>query len=218
VGTKKSPSVPEGLFLWNTERSEVIHYLKLFINFKTSNFTHMKRYFFPLFILTLGLASCTQTNQTNIPEPKSIVATDETTKELQNSLKEVAEEEKRLEKEAAINMTTMEFTALSHEFGTVMEDTKHLYNFEVKNTGKKPLYIADVKASCGCTTPKKPTKAIAPGKSDIIAVEFHPKVGQLGRQDKTVTVLANTKPEMVVLKIGADVIKNPATEGRIATN
>jgi len=49
-------------------------------------------------------------------------------------------------------------------------------------------------------------------------VEFHPKVGQLGRQDKTVTVMANTEPNMVVLKIGADVIKNPTTAQRIATN
>jgi hypothetical protein len=99
-----------------------------------------------------------------------------------------------------------------------MEDTKHLYNFVVTNTGKKPLFIQNVKASCGCTTPKKPEKAIAPGKSDIIAVEFHPKVGQLGRQDKTVTVIANTKPEMVILNIGAMVTKNPETEGRLQTN
>lgn len=178
----------------------------------------MKRPFFPLFILTLGLTACSETAKPKSPEPSSIVATDESTKELQESLKDVAEEEKRLAQEAKANMTTMEFSELSHEFGKVMEDTKHLYNFVVKNTGKKPLYIQDVKASCGCTTPKKPEKAIAPGKSDIIAVEFHPKVGQLGRQDKTVTVMANTEPNMVVLKIGADVFKNPETEGRIATN
>ena len=151
-----------------------------------------------------------------MPEPTSIVATDENTKELKESLKEVDQEEKRLAKEAELNMTSMSFNVLKHEFGTVKEDTKHLYNFTVTNTGKKPLFISDVKASCGCTTPKKPEKAIAPGKSDIIAVEFHPKVGQLGRQDKTVTVMANTEPAMVVLNIGADVIKNPETSARIA--
>lgn len=166
--------------------------------------------------LIFTLLSCNNTTSTKAPEPSSIVATDENTKELKESLKEVAEEEQRLAKEAEMNMTTMSFNALKHEFGTVKEDTKHLYNFIVTNTGKKPLYIADVKASCGCTTPKKPEKAIAPGKSDVIAVEFHPKVGQLGRQDKTVTVTANTNPTMVVLKIGADVVKNPATAQRIA--
>lgn len=166
--------------------------------------------------LIFSFQSCDNKSSTKAPEPSSIVATDENTKELKESLKDVAEEEKRLAKEAEMNMTTMSFNVLKHEFGTVKEDTKHLYNFIVTNTGKKPLFITDVKASCGCTTPKKPEKAIAPGKSDIIAVEFHPKVGQLGRQDKTVTVTANTNPTMVVLKIGADVIKNPETSARIA--
>lgn len=166
----------------------------------------------------LALPSCNNTPSANAPEPTAIVATDQSTKALKESLKDVAKEEIRLAQEAQSNLTSMRFNALKHEFGTVTEDTKHLFNFEVTNTGTKPLYIQDVKASCGCTTPKKPEKAIAPGKSDIIAVEFHPKVGQLGRQDKTVTVMANTKTAMVVLQIGADVVKNPATTKRIATN
>lgn len=179
----------------------------------------MKTQFILLSTLLIGLSACQDTKTTETaPEQQSIVATDENTKELQESLKDVAAEEKRLAAEAAANMTTMSFKELSHDFGTVMEDTKHLYNFVVTNTGKKPLFIQNVKASCGCTTPKKPEKAIAPGKSDIIAVEFHPKVGQLGRQDKTVTVIANTKPEMVILNIGAMVTKNPETEGRLQTN
>jgi hypothetical protein len=178
----------------------------------------MKTQLILLSSLLLGLQACSNQEKTKAPEPTSIVATASNTKELQESLKDVAEEEKRLAEEAKTNMTTMTFNALSHEFGTVKEDTKHLYNFMVTNTGKKPLFIQDVKASCGCTTPKKPEKAIEPGKSDVISVEFHPKVGQLGRQDKTVTVTANTEPNMVVLKIGADVIKNPATAQRIATN
>jgi hypothetical protein len=180
--------------------------------------THMKTYFFLISALLLGLQSCSNEKPNQNSEPSSIVATDESTKELQQSLKDVAAEEKRLEAEAAANMTTMSFKELTHDFGTVLEDTKHVYNFVVTNTGTKPLNILSVKASCGCTTTQKPEKAIAPGKSDIIAVEFHPKVGQLGRQDKTVTVIANTKPEMVVLNIGAMVKKNPETEGRIATN
>jgi hypothetical protein len=179
----------------------------------------MKTQFILLSTLLIGLSACqdAKTSET-APEQQSIVATDENTKELQESLKDVAAEEERLAAEATANMTTMSFKELSHDFGTVMEDTKHLYNFVVTNTGKKPLFIQNVKASCGCTTPKKPEKAIAPGKSDIIAVEFHPKVGQLGRQDKTVTVIANTKPEMVILNIGAMVTKNPETEGRLQTN
>ena len=141
----------------------------------------MKLKFFLLSGLIFSFLSCDNQPKSEAPEPSSIVATDENTKELKESLKDVAEEEKRLAEEAAANMTSMTFNELSHEFGTVKEDTKHLYNFVVTNTGKKPLFIQDVKASCGCTTPKKPEKAIAPGKSDIIAVEFHGYDIEIGR-------------------------------------
>ncbi|MEN9698997.1 MAG: hypothetical protein RLZZ301_195 [Bacteroidota bacterium] len=164
------------------------------------------------------VVSCTEQTTPKESEPTSIVATDETTQKLKSSLKEVAAEEKRLAAEAAANSTTMEFNKLIHDFGTVLEDTDNTYFFEVKNTGKKPLNILSVKASCGCTTPKKPLKPIAPGKSDVIEVLFHPKVGQLGRQDKTVTVIANTAPEMVVLNIGALVEKNPKAIQKVVSN
>jgi hypothetical protein len=67
--------------------------------------------------------------------------------------------------------------------------------------------IEKVSASCGCTTPSKPEKPIQPGKSDEITVVFHPKVNQLGQQNKTVTVIANTDPKMEVLNISAMVVK-----------
>ncbi len=67
----------------------------------------------------LALSSCNNTTSTNAPEPTALVATDENTKELKARLKDVAEEEKRLEKEAESNMTTMSFNVLKHEFGTV---------------------------------------------------------------------------------------------------
>ena len=64
--------------------------------------------------LIFTLLSCNNTTSTKAPEPSSIVATDENTKELKESLKEVAEEEQRLAKEAEMNMTTMSFNALKH--------------------------------------------------------------------------------------------------------
>ena len=70
------------------------------------------------------------------------------------------------------------------------------------------MVIESVKASCGCTTPSKPEKPIAPGKSDKIEVVFHPKVGQLKQQNKTIRVVANTVPSETVLNVGAFVEKN----------
>ncbi len=99
------------------------------------------------------------------------------------------------------SLTSLRFDKMNHDFGKIKEDTDNKTVFRVTNTGKFPLTISDVKASCGCTTPSKPTKPIAPGKSDKIEVVFHPKVGQLKKQTKTIRVKANTEPEETVLTI-----------------
>ena len=110
-------------------------------------------------------------------------------------------------KAPVITITSMSFNKIEHNFGTVKEESVSEYSFMVTNTGSQPLVIEDVSASCGCTTPKKPENPIAPGKSDEIKVSFKPNVGQLGEQNKTVTVKANTNPDLVVLKIKANVKK-----------
>jgi hypothetical protein len=108
-----------------------------------------------IFILPLLLFSaCTnQESATKNEEPKSIVATDETVRELRQSLSDVEKEEQRLEQEALANMTTMSFDKMSHDYGKVPADTDNKTTFRVTNTGKKPLVIEKVSASCGCTTP-----------------------------------------------------------------
>jgi hypothetical protein len=162
-----------------------------------------------IFILPLLMSSAcvNQESATITEEPKSIVATDESVRELRQSLSDVEKEEQRLEQEALANMTTMSFDKMSHDYGKVPADTDNLTTFRVTNTGKKPLVIEKVSASCGCTTPSKPEKPILPGKSDEITVVFHPKETQLGQQNKTVTVIANTNPKMEVLSISAMVEK-----------
>jgi hypothetical protein len=162
-----------------------------------------------IFILPLLMSSAcvNQESATKTEEPKSIVATDESVRELRQSLSDVEKEEQRLEQEALANMTTMSFDKMSHDYGKVPADTDNLTTFRVTNTGKKPLVIEKVSASCGCTTPSKPEKPILPVKSDEITVVFHPKETQLGQQNKTVTVIANTNPKMEVLSISAMVEK-----------
>ena len=111
------------------------------------------------------------------------------------------------ESKVDVPTTTLKFDKLSHDFGTVKEESDNKTIFTVTNTGKFPLIIDDVKASCGCTTPSKPTKPIAPGRSDKIEVVFHPNQGQLNNQSKTVRVMANTNPKETMLKISAFVEK-----------
>jgi len=163
------------------------------------------------FIFILSVVACASCNNQEKPsktdEPKSIVATDESVRELRQSLSEVEKEEQRELQEAIANMTTMSFDKMSHDYGSIPADSDNKTTFRVTNTGKKPLIIEKVSASCGCTTPSKPEKPIPPGKSDEIIVIFHPKETQLGQQNKTVTVIANTDPKMEVLNISAMVEK-----------
>lgn len=153
----------------------------------------------------LLIFACTDKNVSNSDQEvtSKIEADSETEAELKNELGDIDEEEVKRLKELEATITTMTFDRLKHDFGKVTEDSDNRTSFVVKNTGKNPLTIESVSASCGCTTPIKPEKPIQPGKSDKIEVVFHPKPGQLNEQTKTVTVTANTEPSMSVLTITA---------------
>ncbi len=160
------------------------------------------KYLIPIFVLFF---SCSENNSNKSQGTISskIEADPLSESELKKELEEIDKEEQKRLKELEATFTTMSFDKIKHDFGKVLEDSENRTTFIVKNTGKKPLVIESVSASCGCTTPTKPEKPIAPGKSDKIEVVFHPKVGQLNEQTKTVTVTANTEPSMSVLTVTA---------------
>ncbi len=162
----------------------------------------MKSYFFILMVLVLS--SCSENKPTNSNIESSIVSNEENDKALKKELSEVEKEEQK----ALASSTSMSFDKLDHDFGTIKEGSTNKVLFKVTNTGKKPLVISDVSASCGCTTPKKPEYPIAPGKSDVIEVVFLPTPLQAKEQTKKITVQANTDPSMIVLTIHAFVKNN----------
>jgi molybdopterin-biosynthesis enzyme MoeA-like protein len=160
-----------------------------------------------IFIATILLLSACSSESKNGTYQSSVAANSATEAELKASLQEIeAEEQARLKEEMATN-TTMEFESLTHDFGKILEDSENRASYVVKNTGKNPLIIDKVEVSCGCTTASKPEKPILPGKTDKIEIVFHPKVGQLNQQEKTVTVTANTEPKTAVLVLKANVQK-----------
>lgn len=78
--------------------------------------------------------------------------------------------------------------------------------FEFTNTGNAPLIITDVKSTCGCTVPSKPTAPIMPGKSEKITVKYNMNPGPIS---KTITVQSNAvnAPDgMTPLRIKGNVI------------
>lgn len=133
----------------------------------------------------------------------TVTESSETVAELEKELAEFDKEEDARARELEGKLTTLKFDKLTHNFGDVEREVANTTSFRVTNTGKHPLIISDVSASCGCTTPKKPEAPIAPGKSDVIMVTFKSKPDQLKEIKKSVTVTANTVEKLHVLEIKA---------------
>ncbi|XOV68127.1 MAG: DUF1573 domain-containing protein [Fluviicola sp.] len=159
------------------------------------------------------LFSCSDSEEVEGAKPQSgeITSAIDASQDLPPEVrKKMAEERKRLEaeeKKLEATLTTLAFDKEMHDFGNVQAETDVFTEFRVTNTGKRPLVIENVSASCGCTTPKKPEKPIAPGASDVIEVKFKSKPGQENEVTKTVTVTANTKQKTHQVKIRAFVEK-----------
>ena len=94
----------------------------------------------------------------------------------------------------------MQFETDNHDFGNVPEGTMATYEFKFKNTGTQPVVIANVQASCGCTTPDWTKAPVLPGKSGIIKAMYS-SAGRPGVFTKTVTVTSNAAEGSKVLSI-----------------
>lgn len=92
------------------------------------------------------------------------------------------------------NAPKFEFKSLSHDFGTIPEGPEATHNFEFKNTGKEPLIIQNVTASCGCTSPDWPKQPILPGKTGNIKVVYSTD-HRVGPFTKQIYILSNAASE-----------------------
>lgn len=103
------------------------------------------------------------------------------------------------------NPPTMEFTETSWDFGTISQGEKVKHTFYFKNTGGSPLIIHSAQGSCGCTIPVWPKDPVPAGEEGKIEVSFNSE-HKSSKQEKTVTILANTKPTKTFLKITGNVL------------
>lgn len=105
------------------------------------------------------------------------------------------------------------FKEKEHNFGQIEEaGGKVTTVFEFKNEGMTPLVLSNVRASCGCTTPKWPREPIEPGQTGTITVTYNPS-GRPGRFQKTITITSNATTPTVKLIIKGEVLPkqvNPA--------
>ena len=106
----------------------------------------------------------------------------------------------------AQSFADIKFEQMDHNFGTIKEaDGLANYTFKFTNTGKIPLILHGVAASCGCTTPEWSKEPVLPGKTGIIKVSYNPEQ-RPGIFTKSITVNANIPKSAVVLTITGDVI------------
>lgn len=103
------------------------------------------------------------------------------------------------------NPPKMDFEEDSFDFGTISQGETVKHTFFFKNIGKSPLIIHSAQGSCGCTIPVWPKEPVAPGKEGKIEVSFNSEYKK-GPQEKTVTILANTKPTKTFIKITGNVL------------
>lgn len=102
------------------------------------------------------------------------------------------------------------FEKTEHNFGTINEaDGRVTTVFHFKNEGMEPLVLSNVRASCGCTTPKWTREPIEPGQSGDITVTYNPN-GRPGRFQKTITITSNATEPSKRLYIKGEVIPKPA--------
>jgi 3,4-dihydroxy-2-butanone 4-phosphate synthase len=100
----------------------------------------------------------------------------------------------------------MAFKADIHDFGTLEEGPAADHVFTFTNTGKEPLTIQRVQASCGCTTPEWTKDPIQPGQTGIVKASYG-TAGRPGHFEKTLTVFSNAGTKTLTIK--GDVEKAP---------
>ncbi len=106
---------------------------------------------------------------------------------------------------SSVAQGTLKFDSESHDFKNVGEGTQAAHEFKFTNTGTAPIVIANVQASCGCTTPEWTKTPVLPGKSGFVKAVYN-SAGRPGQFSKTVTVTSNATNASVALAIKGAVL------------
>ncbi len=103
------------------------------------------------------------------------------------------------------------FEEMVHDFGSFKEaDGLQTTTFAFTNNGTEPLVLSNVRASCGCTTPKWTREPVAPGAKGSIEVTYNPK-NRPGSFNKSITINSNAENPTVLLRITGQVEQREKT-------
>lgn len=98
------------------------------------------------------------------------------------------------------------FESDAYDFGTAKEGDVIEHSFKFTNEGTEPVILAQVSASCGCTTPEYTSEPVLPGKTGKVNVSFN-TAGQVGVQQKIVTITSNAQNNVVTVQLKGTVEK-----------
>lgn len=155
----------------------------------------MKKVFASLLILAVAFSSNAQEKKTESKEVKK--------EPLPTTVAAPAAQEK---KEVNPNAPILNLKEENYVFGEVAEGPQVTHEFKFTNNGKEPLVLANVRASCGCTTPSWPKEPILPGKESTILVTYNTQ-GRPGPFTKSITITSNASEPNKVIYIKGEVVK-----------
>jgi hypothetical protein len=97
------------------------------------------------------------------------------------------------------------FKENAKDFGDIVQGQQVAHTFVLTNTGKQPLIISNVAATCGCTVPSWPKEPVAPGKSAEIKVSFN-STGKVGKQNSVVRIYSNASEPIEKVSLISNVL------------
>lgn len=102
------------------------------------------------------------------------------------------------------DLPVIKFERDEFDFGTITQGEKVSHIFKFKNLGNRALVISSAASSCGCTVPEYPKQPVDAGKDGEVRVVFDSS-NKNGMVTKEVTLVANTIPNKISIRIKANV-------------
>lgn len=102
------------------------------------------------------------------------------------------------------SLGAFQFQEMEYDFGTIDEGKVIEHLFKFTNNGQAPLVISNITASCGCTSPDWTKAPVKPGDEGFVKVVFN-STAKTGTQAPTVTIQANTSPNVTRLRLKGNV-------------
>ena len=153
-------------------------------------------------LLILSFAGIAQTNVSPVKSADNKIQAKQNVEIKQEVLPNVESTSKSTAEEV-IALKETEF-----DFGKIPQGKPVTHVFMFTNTGKTPLALENVQASCGCTTPEWSKDPVAPGETSQITVGYNASTEGAFTKSITITYNGNQTSQ---INIKGEVWKTPAT-------